>query len=139
MNYWILALPPDDMEHCIKIGTFGLARKHNMGKVKAGDKVVCYTAKEYKIIALGETTSDYYMDIKKIFKSEGDFPDRFDFKAVRLLREECIDFKSLIDDLKFITNKLYWSVYLRSGIAQISKEDWDLIESKARVAGIRER
>lgn len=84
MNYWIIALPREDMEHCIKVGTFGLNRKHVMGKVQKGDKVVCYVTKDCHVIALGETTSDYYMDTKKKFLSEGLFPDRFDFKATNL-------------------------------------------------------
>jgi len=119
------------MEHCIQSGTFGLNRKHNLGKVELGDKVACYITKENKIIALGEATSDYYMDTKKIFKQEGLFPDRFDFKAKLLAPKAEIDFKSMVDDLSFITNKLYWSVFFRAGVAQIPKKDWELIESKA--------
>jgi len=65
MNHWIICLPREDMEHCIKLGTFGLNRKHTLGQVKAGDKVACYITKESKIIALGEATSDYYLDDKK--------------------------------------------------------------------------
>lgn len=130
-NFWIICLPRPDMEHCIEVGTFGLNRKHIMGRVKAGDKVACYITKECKIIALGEATSDYYMDTKKIFKADGLFPDRFDFKAEKLPKERELDFKMMVDDLQFITNKVYWTVYLRSGIAKLPKADWKLIESKA--------
>lgn len=130
MNYWIIALPREDMEHCINIGTFGLNRKWVLGKIQPGDKIACYITKENKIIALGETTSDYFMDTKKIFKSEGLFPDRFNFKANLLDKGNEIDFKSLIDDLSFITNKYYWPVYFKSGIKQIPEPDWKLIESK---------
>lgn len=131
MNYWIISLPREDMEHCIEAGTFGLNRKYIMGRVKAGDKVACYITKEYKIIALGETTSDYYMDTKKIFRMEDVFPDRFDFKAALLPKEREFNFKELVDDLQFITNKFYWTVYLRAGISQIPQTDWALIETKA--------
>lgn len=130
MNYWIFALPREDMEHCIKIGVFGQNRKYILGKVKKGDKIACYITKEYKIIALGEATSDYYVDIDKIFKGEGLFPDRCEFSAKPLGKDREIDFMSVIDRMTFIKNLAYWSVYFRNGIVQISKEDWDLLNSK---------
>jgi len=58
------------------------------------------------------------------------FLDRFDFKASPLSKGQELDFKAMVDDLNFITNKFYWTVYLRSGIAKIPPEDWSLIESK---------
>lgn len=131
MNYWLIALPREDMEHCIKVGVFGAHRKHSIGNVQKGDKVACYITKESKIIALGEATSSYYMDDKKIFKSDGSFPDRFDFKAALLGVENEVDFKSMVDDLQFITNKFYWTVYLRTGISHMRQKDWELIESRA--------
>lgn len=117
-----------------RFGTFGLNRKHNMGKLQKGDKVICYVTKDCKIIALGETTSDYYMDTKKVFRAEGFFPDRFDFKVNRLNSKSELDFKMMVDDLSFITNKLYWSVYLRASIAQFPERDWKLISSRLSVA-----
>lgn len=42
----------------------------------------------------------------------------------------------MVDDLSFITNKLYWTVYLRSGIAQIPSKDWSLIEAKASLVKV---
>jgi len=118
------------MEHCIQIGTFGLNRKYLIGSAEPGDKVACYVTQENKIIALGEVTTGYFLDDKKIFKGEGLFPDRFNFKAKNLSSKAEIDFKTMVDDLCFITNKLYWSVYLRSGVAKIPKQDWYLLESR---------
>jgi predicted RNA-binding protein len=131
-NYWIIALPREDMEHCIKIGTFGLNRKQIIGKVKKGDKIACYVTKECKIIALGEATSDYYLDDKKIFKADGLFPDRFDFKATLVGPENEMSVKSIIDDLSFVTNKYYWSVYFRNGIVKIPNTDWDYLAQKQK-------
>lgn len=133
MNYWLLSLPREDMEHCIKVGTFGSQRKGVLGRVQKGDKVACYVTKECKVIALGEALSDYYMDDKKIFKASGVFPDRFDFKASLLGSNNEIDFKTMVDDLGFITNKIYWTVYLRSGIAQMSHQDWNLVQTRNKV------
>lgn len=132
MNYWLIALQREDMEHCIKIGTFGMNRKQTIGNVQAGDKVACYVTKESKIIALGEVTESYYMDTKKVFKAEGLFPDRFDFKAPLLGPKSEIDFKAMVDDLQFITNKFYWTVYLRNGIAKITNSDWELISRRSK-------
>lgn len=132
MNYWLIALPREDMEHCIKVRTFGAQRKHAIGHVQKGDKVVCYVTKESKIIALGEAVSSYYLDDVKLFKAEGTFPDRFDFQAILLGKDNEIDFKTMVDDLQFITNKFYWTVYLRNGIAKISRDDWELISRRAK-------
>jgi predicted RNA-binding protein len=132
MSYWLIALPREDMEHCIKISTFGANRKHAIGHVQKGDKVACYVTKESKIIALGEATSSYYMDDKTIFKSPGIFPDRFDLHALFLEKEHEVDFRTMVDDFEFITNKFYWTVYLRNGIAKITRDDWELINRRAK-------
>lgn len=132
MNYWIIALPREHMEHCLKIGKFGLNRKHILGRVGKGDKVACYVTKEYKIIALGEVTEPYYVDDAKVFKAEGIFPDRFDFKAARLGASDEIDFMTVVDQMSFIKNLAYWSAYFRNGIVQISVDDWKALCSKAK-------
>lgn len=136
MNYWILSLPREDMKHCIKIGTFGLNRKYVLGRVRKGDKIACYTFKDMKIIALGEATSEYYLDDTPVFKSDGLYPDRFDFRADLLSAD--LDFVSMIDQLSFIDNLAYWSVYLRSGIRSIPEKDWKVIE-KAASRGVLKR
>lgn len=128
MNYWLICLPRADMEHCIKKGIFGLPRKTHIGKVRQGDKIVCCAgAGDWKIIALGEATSDYYMDDSKVFLKEGLFVDRFNFDARKITDE--LDLRSLMDRLSFITNVGFWAVYFRNGIARLSKEDWKLIEN----------
>jgi len=129
MKYWFLTLPRPDMEHCIKVGTFGLSRKHLLGKVSKGDKVVCCASKDWQIIATGEATSGYYLDDKPIFLKEGTFPDRFDFQAGSLSSLEELPLKEVIDQLGFVTNLAYWAVYFRTGIVEISKADWDVVKN----------
>ena len=51
VNYWLIALPRERLEFCIKAGIFGLNRKYILPKVNAGDKIVCYATKDRKIIA----------------------------------------------------------------------------------------
>lgn len=132
MNHWIIALSREDMEHCIKVGKFGLNRKHILGRVEKGDKVACYITKEYKVIAFGEVTEPYYVDDAKVFKGEGLFPDRFDFKAKQLPSDQEIDFMSLVDKMSFIKNLAYWSAHFRNGIVQISADDWKVIAANAK-------
>lgn len=114
------------MEQCMRVGTFGLGRKHILGHVQKDDVVVCCAGKgDWKIIALGSALSDYYVDDKKVFLKEGFFPDRFDFKSKQLTTE--IDVMSIIDRLSFIKQLAYWAVFFRNGIVRMSKEDWELI------------
>ncbi len=109
-------------------GTFGLARKHILGSVSKGDAVVCCAGKgDWKIIGLGSTVTDYYLDDTKVFLKEGFFPDRFDFKADKLPKNQEIDIMSIIDQLSFVKNLAYWAVFFRNGIVRISKRDWELI------------
>jgi hypothetical protein len=130
LRYWIIALPREDMEHCLKIGAYGMNRKSPLNKVEKGDGIACYVTKDRKIIATGSVTEGYYLDDAKIFKKDGVFPDRIKFKAEKFKSAEEFDFVSIVDQLKLTTNIVYWSVYLRSGFVEISKQDWDLIKQK---------
>lgn len=137
MNYWLLCLSREDLEHCMEVGTFGLARKHILGAVEKNDLVACCAGKgDWKIIALGSATSDYYIDDKRVFLKEGDFPDRFDFQAVKLPKDHELDVMSVIDKLSFVSNLAYWAVFFRNGIVRMSRQDWELIckETRASVA-----
>lgn len=128
MNYWIICLPKADLQHCIDNGIFGLARKLIINGVREGDKIVCCAGKgDWKIIALGEATSDYYVDDEQVFLKQGYFLDRFNFDA-RYLKEER-DLMPLLSDLSFVTNLVYWAVYFRNGIVKMSNDDWKLITS----------
>ncbi len=131
MNYWLIAYPREDMEHCIKIGTFGLGRKWILGHVKEGDGIVCVATKgDWKVIALGVATSDYYVDASQIFKKNGVFPDRFNLKASPLLENE-FDLKQIMADLSFVTKIEYWPVYFKSSVAKLDVHDWKLLTDLA--------
>lgn len=135
MNYWFLCLTRADMEHCMSIGTFGLNRKFILGQVQTGDKIVCCAGKgDWKIIGSGSTTTDYYVDDRKVFLSEGVFPDRFDFTATKLSPETEFDVKSIIDQLTFVRDLAYWAVFFRNGIVKMSKQDWELITNELKRA-----
>ena len=137
MNYWIIALPREDMEHCIRIGTFGMKRKGQMTRAAVGDKIACYITKEYKIIALGELTSDYYMDDSNVFLREDMYPDRFDFRAEQFKKSEELEFMQIIDKMSFITNLAYWSAYFRNGLIKAAKSDWDTIVATSKAKSVQ--
>lgn len=131
MNYWMLCLPREDIEHCIKLGIFGLSRKHVLGQVKSGDGVVCCAGKgDWKIIAVGKVTSDYYLDDKKIFLKPGFFPDRIDFQAEVLPKVAELDIVAILDQLSFVTNIAYWAVFFRNGVVKMSEADWQLVNEE---------
>lgn len=134
VNYWLICLPRNDLEQCMRVGTFGLARKHVLGHVNNGDQIVCCAGKgDWKVIGLGKTISDYYMDDTKIFLKDGYFPDRIDIRTEKFAREKEIDLMSIIDQLSFVTKPAYWAVFFRNGIVKISKQDWDLIADQVTV------
>lgn len=132
MNYWLLCLPRVDMIHCINTGVFGATKKGSLDSAKKGDKLICYVTKDCKFIASGELTSDYYMSDEIVFLSEGVYPDRFNFKATQVPIHKEVDAKNIVNDLEFITNKLYWSVFFRLSNRKINKKDYDLIIQKMR-------
>jgi len=72
------------------------------------------------------------MSDENVFRSEGSFPDRFNFKASPLGRNKEIDIKSIIDDLAFVTNKAYWSVFFRLSNRRIPKEDFAHLEKLSK-------
>lgn len=109
----------------MKIGTFGLTRKFVLGRLQIGDPVACYVTKEKKIAALGAVTSPYYLDDTNVFEDQKVYPDRINFKATWLKPE--IDFVEILPDMKFIKNPLHWSASFSSGIAEITSNDWELI------------
>ncbi len=126
-NYWLLCLPRQDMEHCIKIGVFGLNRKFILGRVREGDSIVCCVSKEWKIVGTGFATSEYYLDTKQCFLKEGMFPDRFDFSATLLPTADQGNLIEILDRLSFVKNLVYWAVYFRNGIAELSHDDWKTV------------
>lgn len=132
MNYWLICLPREDIEHCVAIGVFGLSRKHTISQVLNGDKVACLVTREkdWKVIALGEAVSDYYIDDKTVFKKPGIFVDRFDLRAQRLKPE--VSFTPFIEKMSFITKPAYWPVYFKNSIVKLSANDWQQIETAAR-------
>lgn len=126
MNYWLVCLPRQDIEHCIKVGIFGLSRRNTISRVVEGDKVVLCATKEWAVLGMGEVTSDYYVDDAAVFLKPGVFPDRFKF-AAKLLPAPQACLKDLLANLSCVKRLDCWPVYFKNCITAISAKDWDLI------------
>lgn len=131
VSNWLVCLPREDMEHCVKVGVFGLKRKNVISQVQSGDRVACIVTREkdWKLIALGETVSDYYLDDSSIFLQPGSFVDRFKFKATKLKPE--ISFADLISKMDFIKKPEYYSAYFKNGIVKLTDKEWSVIATAA--------
>lgn len=123
MNYWAICVPRDAMEQCIKLGIFGLSRNFLLGRMQHGDKVMCCTSKEWKIVAHGVVTEPYYLDDSEVFDKEL-FPHRVGFRANRCEERSLPD---LVSQFSFVKDPGNWWVHFRSGVTRISKEDWELV------------
>lgn len=128
---WLICLPRKDLQHCMEIGVFGLNRKFILGRVKRGDRIVCCASKDWKIIGTGQITEEYYLDTERIFIADGVFPDRIRFDARNVEIGKEVDVIQLLDRLSFVKNLAYWAVFFRSGIVEISNDDWTHLSGKA--------
>lgn len=130
MQSWLFSLPRADMLHCIKKGVFGAARRGVLGKAQKGDKVLFYVTKECKVIGHGELTSNYFFDDSPIFIAEGVFPDRVKFGGKVVSSSAEIDVRTIVNDLSFVSNKAYWSVFFRFSNCLIPQHDYELVLRK---------
>lgn len=127
MNHWIISMPREDMLHCIDIRTYGKNRKWVLGRVKPGDAVACVASREWKILALGEFTSELFLDDEPVFKSEGVFPFRVNFNAKLLPAQKQIEIKPIILEFSIVRSPSYWGAYFKASPTQITKGDWDML------------
>ncbi len=109
----------------------GHGRKDLMSKPSKGDWIVFYSAKDnydngkalQKFTALGQVVDDepYQPDADENFKP---YRRTVAFKII-----EETEIRPLLEQLNFIKNKKSWGFYLISGFREISKEDFEVIQS----------
>ncbi len=109
----------------------GHGRKDLMSKPSNGDWIVFYSAKDnfengkplQKFTAIGKVVDEepYQPDASGNFK-----PYR---RAVIFKKAEETEIRPLLEQLSFIKNKKSWGFYLISGFREISKEDFEVIQS----------
>jgi predicted RNA-binding protein len=114
-------------------------------RVKPGDTILVYVRQEKEgdtilpsaITGAYEVVSQPYEDHTRLFitpEHMGDevFPFRMKLRPVAAFAKP-LEFKPLIPDLKFITNKTMWSGHLRIAMREIPDEDYRLILRRAGV------
>ena len=145
MTHWIASSNRDNAEVVREKHIWGVPRRNRslMHRVKSGDKMLVYvrgeqegeTALPSAITGAYEVVSDPYEDETPIFltpRHMGNevFPFRVKVRPVAIF-DEPLEFKPLIPDLKFITNKKMWSGHLRVAMREIPEEDYRLILRRA--------
>jgi len=146
MTYWLCITTEENWKVIKEKNIWGVPERHKntISRVEPGDKLLIYLKQERdkdrivepRIVAVYEAVSDVFKDSKRIFKSppgigNETFPLRIKLKPVKIF-EKSIDFKSLIPELKFITNKKKWTGHLMGkAMREIPEEDYNLILSRS--------
>ena len=147
MTHWIASSNRDNNKILEKKHIWGVPKRNKtlMQRVKPGDTILVYVRQEKEgdtilpsaITGAYEVVSEPYEDHSRLFVTPphmGDevFPFRMRVKPVAVFAEP-LEFKPLIQDLKFITNKTMWSGHLRIAMREIPEVDYQLILKRAGV------
>ena len=145
MTHWIASSNRANQKILDQKQIWGVPRRNKtlMQRVKPGDTILMYVRQEKEgdnvlpsaITGAYEVTTDPYEDHSRLFVTPphmGDevFPYRMKVRPIRVFAEP-LEFKPLIGDLKFITNKTMWSGHLRQAMREIPGDDYRLILERA--------
>jgi predicted RNA-binding protein len=145
MPHWIASSNRDNAKILDAKHIWGVPKRNRnlMHRVKPGDTILVYVRQEKEddtilpsaITGAYEVVSEPYEDHSRLFTTPpqmGDevFPFRMKVKPVAVFPEP-LEFKPLIPDLTFITNKKMWSGHLRQAMREIPEEDYRLILRRA--------
>ncbi len=143
MTCWIASTNRTNWEVIRKNSIWGIP-KRNIGihsRVKPKDYLLIFISQQkegYTLLPSAITASyeitQCFIDDTPLFTAPalmGDelFPYRCKLKPLKIFKHP-LDFKPLISDLKFITNKTMWSGHLRVAMREIPEEDYSLIMQK---------
>lgn len=142
MTIWIASTNRDNWGIIQKKNLWGVPKrnKNSIERSKTGDKILIFVRQEKvgdtilpsAITAAYEISSKPFEDEAQVFKKpptmpgEEVFPYRINLKPVKIFKEE-LDFKTLIPNLEFITNKKQWTGHLRTAMRTIPEEDYEYI------------
>ena len=147
MTHWIASSNRDNQKILEKKHVWGVPKRNRnlMHRVKPGDTILIYVRQEKEddtilssaITGAYEVVSEPYEDHSRLFTTPphmGDevFPFRMKVRPVAVFAEP-LEFKPLIGDLKFITNKTMWSGHLRIAMREIPEEDYRFVLKQAGV------
>ncbi|MDD4127144.1 MAG: EVE domain-containing protein [Methanomicrobium sp.] len=146
MTIWIASTNRDNWEIIKKKNLWGVPKRNrnSIERSKPKDKILIFVRQEIvgntilpsAITAAFEITSKPFEDASQVFikpstmPGEENFPFRVKLKPVKIFNEE-LDFKSIIPNLEFITNKKQWTGHLRTAMRTIPEEDYEFIMKAA--------
>ncbi len=147
MTHWIASSNRENAKPLVQNQIRGVPRRSRtlMHRVKPGDAILMYVRQEKEgdtvlpsaITGAYEVVAEPYEDHSRLFVTPphmGDevFPCRMKVRPVAIFVEP-LEFKPLIGDLNFITNKAMWSGHLRRAGREIPDEDYRFILRRAGV------
>lgn len=142
MNYWLNLFTPYTwtrfQNHGANISGFRpRQRKTAFGRIKQGDKLLCYLVKLSRWCGVLDVTSDAFEDTAPVFADENDpYPIRFRVKPIIMLDFEHsmpVEIPQLWENLSFtkslVAGSFGWaqSARMRQSLIQISNPDGELI------------
>jgi predicted RNA-binding protein len=146
MKFWLLITSANNWEIIRKKNVYGAMKKHRtqIESLKKSDKCLIYLRQEFVnkkflgpyIVGLYEVISGSFEDNTRIFNESPIYPNenypfRVNLKPVKIFSKP-IEFKSLIPNLGFITNKRNWASHMQGrSIKEIPENDFNLLISKA--------
>ena len=148
MDYWLCVTNEDNWRVVVSDGVWGVSErfKRSLERVKPGDKLVFYLVQERRegelvpsrIVGVMSVVSEPFIEEKRIFKPAGSAGEKIFPCRVKVSRElipgRWVEFKPLVDKLKFIKNKRYWTGALRRAMVKIPKEDYELLVQELKKA-----
>ena len=145
MTHWIASSNRANQKILDQKQIWGVPKRNKtlMNRVKPGDTILMYVRQEKEgdtilssaITGAYEVVADPYEDHSRLFVTPphmGDevFPYRMKVRPIKVFAEP-LEFKPLIGDLTFITNKTMWSGHLRVAMREIPEEDYRFILRRA--------
>lgn len=150
MTRWLAISNRENSKVVIRKHIWGVPKRYvnTIRRVVPGDTVLVYVGQKVvdrdllppAITAAFEVTSKMYEDASQIFTAPaklGDeiFPLRINLKPIMIF-DPPIEFKPLIPNLAFITNKTMWSGHIRGhAMREIPEEDYQRIMETGRKEG----
>ena len=134
MTHWIASSNRDNARILDAKHVWGVPKRNKtlMHRVKPGDTIL-----PSAITGAYEVVAEPYEDHSRLFVTPPQmgnevFPYRMKVRPIKVFAEP-LEFKPLIGDLTFITNKTMWSGHLRIAMREIPEEDYCLILKRAGV------
>lgn len=132
MKYWICVTNEANWIVVKTSKIWGVSDRHKEKIVmtREGDKLMFYV-KPMRIGGIFEVVSKPFRANTMIFES-GAYPHRIKLNPV-IIPKKFLEFRPLIDELRFITQKKMWGGHLQGkAMILIDKKDFELIEEKIK-------